>query len=333
MTTAKNVPVTTDMAGDELDAEDAWHTVRRHGLGRLVVESFQRFRYGDGFTNGRALALQMALSVVPFMIGLTGLAAELDAQRTARVLARTVSQLTPGGRQGDVLSHALSPGSSSERAGELALAFGVAFGLISMTLAMGQIERGTNRIYGISRDRPGLQKYTRAALFTAVLAVPVGVSFLLLVAGGPFGEAMEAEYGWSGAAVAAWNFARWPVGLLVTTVAIAVVLDYAPRRHQPSLSWLALGAGIAVALTMLASALLALYVTLSDSFGTVYGPLAGIIALLVWCNLTSLAFFFGSAMAAQLEALRAGETDPIVDDPGPATERHRPADGTVRSHP
>ncbi|MCY7394991.1 MAG: hypothetical protein LH468_02370 [Nocardioides sp.] len=48
MTTARTVPVTTEMDGEELDAEDAWHLARRHGLRRIVLDSFVRFRYGDG---------------------------------------------------------------------------------------------------------------------------------------------------------------------------------------------------------------------------------------------------------------------------------------------
>ena len=66
-----------------------------------------------------------------------------------------------------------------------------------MTTAMAQVERGGNRIYGIRRDRPALRKYGRAALFTVLLAVPVGLGFLLLVAGNAFGDAMVREYGWS----------------------------------------------------------------------------------------------------------------------------------------
>jgi len=319
VTTARTVPVTTDMSGEELDAEDAWHTVRRYGLGRLVVDAFKRFRVGDGFTASRALALQLALSLVPFLIGLTGLATKLDAKEAARVLAMTMSQLTPGGRQSDVLSQALAPSSAAEGAGELALAFGVIVGLVSMTLAVAQVERGGNRIYGISSDRPGVAKYTRAAVLTAVIALPVGLGFLLLVAGGPFGDAMQQVYGWSDTSDRVWDILRWPVGVLVTTFAITVLFDHAPMRRQPSLSWLALGAGLAVGLVMLASGLLAVYVHISGSFGDVYGPLAGIIALLVWSNLTSVALFVGLAVAAQLEAARAGVPDPAVDGDGPTT--------------
>ncbi len=318
MTTATKVPVTVERSGEELDAEDAWHLVRKHGLRQLLIQSFQRFRYGDGFTNSRAVGLQMALSVVPFLLALTGLAADLDDGRMANVVAQTVSALTPGAGGAEVMGDVVRPDAKGEEAGELALGFGLAFALVSMTTAMAQIERGSNRIYGIRRDRPALHKYGRAAVMTLVLAFPVGVGFLLLVAGGSLGDALTETYGWSRAAHLWWDVLRWPVGLVLTTVTIAVLLDHSPRRRQPALSWLALGAGLAVVMTMAASSLLAAYIHYSGSFGSVYGPLAGVMALLLWCYLSSIALFFGTAMAAQLEALRSGVAEPVLPDPGPA---------------
>lgn len=318
MTTAKQVPATADMPGDELDAEDAWHTVRKHGMRRLLVDSFVRFRYGDGFTNSRALAFQIALGIVPFMLAMAGLAADLDADRVAEVVARTIGALSPGTGSQDLLSTALNPDETAERAGEVALFLGLGFALVSMVTAVAQVERGSNRIYGISRDRPAVWKYGRAAVLTAVLAVPTGAGFTLLVAGGPLGDAVLQVYDWSPTLDRIWDVARWPLGLAVTTFTIAVLLDHVPRRRQPGLSWLALGAGVSIGLTVLASALLGLYVRYSGSFGDVYGPLAGVMALLLWCYLTAIALFFGTAMAAQLEAMHARVTDPAEADPGPA---------------
>ncbi|MDQ3616902.1 MAG: YihY/virulence factor BrkB family protein [Actinomycetota bacterium] len=320
MTTATQVPVTTDMSGDELDAEDAWHTVRRHGLAHLAVSSFLRFRYGDGFTNSRALALQMALGVVPFLLAMTGLAAGLDAKQETRVLARTIAALTPGSRENDMLSSALASGKAAEESGEIALVLGLLFAVLSMVTAVGQVERGCNRIYGIPRDRPAPWKYGRAVVMTLVLALPIASGFALLVAGGPFGDAMQDVYGWSDTTDRVWDVVRWPLGLAVTTFTIAVLLDHAPRRRQPGLSWLGLGSAVSVALTMVASALLGIYVQYSASFGSVYGPLAGVMALLIWTYLTSIAFFFGAAMAAQLEALRGRVTEPTTGDPGPTRQ-------------
>ena len=316
MTTARTVPVTIEMDGDELDAEDAWRMVRTHGALRLLIDSFVRFRYGDGFTNSRALALQTAMAVVPFLLALTGLAADIDQERPAQVIATTIQGISPGSGEQDALASAVTGGASSEEAGELALGLGLGFALLSMVTAMAQVERGLNRIYGIRRDRPAPWKYGRAAVLTGVLAVPLGLGFLVLVAGGAFADAMASHYGWGDDAVDWWNAVRWPVGLVLLVFAIAVMLDHTPRRRQPTLTWLALGSGIAVTLTMIATGLLAAYVHVGDSFGSTYGPLGGVFALLLWSLLSSIAFFYGAAVCAQLEAYRAGDHEPAYDDPG-----------------
>ena len=108
-------------------------------------------------------------------------------------------------------------------------------------------------------------------------------------------------------------------------LALCSGIDHAPRRRQPALSWLALGAGIAVVLSMVAAAGLAGYVHLSSSFGSTYGPLAGIVALLTWSLMSSVSVFYGVAVCAQLEALRAHQEEPAYDDPGRPHEH--PVDG------
>jgi uncharacterized BrkB/YihY/UPF0761 family membrane protein len=89
-----------------------------------------------------------------------------------------------------------------------------------------------------------------------------------------------------------------------------MVLRWAPRRHQPGWSWLSLGALTAVGLMAIVTIALNLFFQFSTSFGSTYGPLAGIIALAFWASFTSTAFLYGSALSAQLEAVRAGATGP-----------------------
>jgi uncharacterized BrkB/YihY/UPF0761 family membrane protein len=50
----------------------------------------------------------------------------------------------------------------------------------------------------------------------------------------------------------------------------------------------------------------------TTSFGDTYGPLAGVVALQIWTLLSSISILYGAAVAAQLEAVRAGE--PEVQD-------------------
>lgn len=313
MSSTNLVPETRDADGTELSADDALHTLRRYGSWHLARDAFIRFRYGDGFSHARALALQLCLAAVPFLIALTGLAADLGQDRGGEVLARTVLALTPGGSE-ELVADVLSGQERADEAGELALVLGLLTGIAALTTAMAQVERGANRMYGVERDRPALRKYARALLLALTAGSAAFGGFLLMVAGEPFGDAIEQTYHWGGAAETAWDWLRWPVGLALTVTAVALMFEWAPRRRQPGASWLAVGAGLSVLLWLLVSGALALYVAGSGAFGDTYGPLTAVMALLLWANVTGIALFLGLAFAAQLEAVRAGVPDPVQRD-------------------
>jgi uncharacterized BrkB/YihY/UPF0761 family membrane protein len=126
-----------------------------------------------------------------------------------------------------------------------------------------------------------------------------------------------------------WGVARWPAGVLLAWLAITMLFRWSPRRRQPAFSWLAFGSVVATAGWLLVTAALAVFFAISKSFGQTYGPLAGIVALLLWSLCSSIAILFGGAVAAQLEAVRAGarppqdqekveHSEPESEQPGPA---------------
>jgi YihY family inner membrane protein len=301
------------MPGEELSADDAFLALRHYGGWHLLRDAFVRFRYGDGFSHSRALGLQLCLAIVPFLIALSGLATDLGADEGGRVVADAVIALTPGASE-DLVRDLLVEDERTERAGELALVLGLITGLVALTTAMAQIERGTNRIYGVERDRPALHKYARAAVLALAAGLPALFGFLVLVAGGAIGDSVERAFRWGGAADLVWDVVRWPLSLALTVTAVGLLFTYAPRRRQPGFTWLLFGAGLATALWWLASLLLGGYVRFSDGFGATYGPLTGIMALLLWANLTGVALFYGLAFAAQLEAQRVGAPAPAQPD-------------------
>jgi uncharacterized BrkB/YihY/UPF0761 family membrane protein len=177
---------------------------------------------------------------------------------------------------------------------------------------MGQVERGANRIYGIGRDRPSRRKYGRALVLAVVAGLPAMGGSGVLLAGPAFGAAVEQVYGWDDDVVTA---VAVPVGVSLVLFSVMAMLRWAPRRRQPGWLWLGLGTTITVALWLGFTGLLVAYVQLSASFGVVYGPLTGVIALLLWTQLTSVALFFGLAVAAQLEARHAGMERAVRPDP------------------
>jgi YihY family inner membrane protein len=94
---------------------------------------------------------------------------------------------------------------------------------------------------------------------------------------------------------------------------MAVVFKIAPNRRQPGFSWLMLGGGLAVVFWLIVSVALTLFLNTTSSLGETYGPLAGFIGLLLWAQLSSIAVLLGLAVAAQLEAVRAGVHSPTSD--------------------
>jgi YihY family inner membrane protein len=331
MSSIRRVPETRLMAEDELSADHAWRALRRYGGWRLLREAMVRFRYGDGFSHARALGLQLCLAGVPLLIALHGLASNLGGlRRGGRVVADTVLALTPGASE-SLVSQLLADQEHARDLGQVALWLGLVTAVVALTTAVGQVERGANRIYGVERDRPTLQKYLRALILTVVAGLPALVSFLMLVAGGAIGTSMQRWYQWGAAAATTWTLLRWPVSLGLTVVTVSVLFRYAPRRHQPSLSWLLVGAGLATALWWLVSLLLAVFATQSRDFGATYGPLTGVMALLLWANLTGIALFVGVAFAAQLEARRVGAPGPAEPDQSKLSEDRTDTTRTSRT--
>ncbi|GAA4590593.1 YihY family inner membrane protein [Actinoplanes octamycinicus] len=319
MSSTEPVPETRTMAGDELSADDAYVALRHYGRWPLLRDAFVRFRYGDGFSHSRAFALQLCLAIVPFLIALSGLATDLGVESGGEVVADTVIELTPGDSEG-LVRQLLEDDDRTEEAGEVALTLGLITGLFALTTAMAQVERGANRIYGVERDRPAPQKYLRAAVLAFAAGLPALFGFLLLVAGRAAGESAEEHFGIPGWARVTWDVLRWPVSLALIVFAVGALFRHSPRRKQPALSWLLFGAVVATVLWWLASLGLAGYVRVSGSFGATYGPLTAIMALLLWANLTGIAFFLGLAFAAQLEARRVGAKPAQPDQWEPAPD-------------
>ncbi|WP_320781573.1 YihY/virulence factor BrkB family protein [Streptomyces sp. CRN 30] len=321
MGTAGHVPQTRDMIGEELSGDEALTALRRYGGRRLLVDAFSRFRYGDGFTNARSLAFQVVLGLVPFTIALVGVTATVHTESIGRIVELTLARIVPGA-SADLVEDALHGTERSAGTGmwsAVAMWLGLAFALLNLASAMGQVERGANRIYGIERDRPFLAKYGRALVLALFAGMPMVLGFLVLVAGDAVGHSVVEAFGWSQERLDWWGYARVPLGVVLAVVASAVIFRWAPRRDQPGYTWLAFGSGVHLVLWIAATWLLALYVAKSGSFGTVYGPLTAFVALLLWANLTGVALFLGIAFAAQLEAARAGITEAVRPDPGPGS--------------
>jgi YihY family inner membrane protein len=300
MSTASKVPETWELTGD-----DARKTLLDNGRWQLLKDSFVRLRAADGFSHSRSLAFMTSLVLVQGLIALVGFAAAFGDVRMSREIVAAIQSAVPD-PAGQLLTDAVAQ-ARGVGAGDrfVPLLLGLIGTLITGSTAMGQVERGFNRLYGIERDRPTHEKYGRALVLTVGAGSCLAAAFLVFA----FGRRSETT---EGLLRTTWPYFRWPLALVIATLALTAMLRWSPYRRQPAWSWLAFGATLCVAGWALVTVLLGVALSLTSSFGETYGPLAGIVALQFWTLLSAIAIFFGAAVAAQLEAVRAGAPRPRV---------------------
>jgi YihY family inner membrane protein len=302
VSTAGRVPETW-----ELDGDDARQTLKRIGVRRLLRDAFMRLRFADGFSHARSMAFATSLVLVQGLIAIVGFASVVSDGSIARSVVRVIRSAVPGPAHRvltDAVTQAYRAGTSSQW---LPLVLGSVGALITGATLFGQLERGLNRIYGVEQDRPSVRKYGLALLlFLSAGALGAG-AFVLFAFGPSVGSSLGSE------ARSIWDVARWPLALGLVGAAMALLFRWSPRRRQPAWSWLAYGSALSVVLWSACTLGLGLMFRASTSFGDTYGPLAGIVALQIWTLLSAISILYGAAVAAQLEAVRAG--DPEVQDP------------------
>jgi YihY family inner membrane protein len=294
MSTATRVPETYGLDGD-----DARETLREVGKKKLLKDAFVRLRAADGTSHARSLAFMVSLCLVQGLIVLLGGAASVGSFGLTTTVADNISGAVPG-PAGSLLTESVKQARKlHERHEFVPLLMAVAGLVVTATFAMGQVERGLNRIYGIERDRPTTQKYRRA-LNLALSVGPLFAVALLFIGFAPDPDAASTDI-----LETAWIYGRWLVAFTLVVAALGLLLRFCPNRHQPGRAWLTFGALTGVLLWTAATILLALAFRLASTFPQTYGSLAGIVALLLWGYLSALAIFYGVAVAAQLEAERA----------------------------
>jgi membrane protein len=138
-----------------------------------------------------------------------------------------------------------------------------------------------------------------------LLVIATGVTtaalFLLIVFGGPLGEAIADQAHLGSAWNWVWGLFRWPLAFFAILVFFAFVYYLAPNQTQRDWKWITPGSVIGALFWLAISGLFALYTSFSDSYDKTYGSLAGGIILLLWLYYSACALLFGAELNAELD--------------------------------
>ncbi|CAN5610753.1 YihY/virulence factor BrkB family protein [soil metagenome] len=241
------------------------------------------------------LSLFPALIAMVSVMGLVG-----DPATVTKTITDVVTQLGPKSAA-DALSGPIKSITSNPTGAGIALIAGLAGALWSASGYVGAFMRASQIIWETPEGRPIWKLRPLQLLVTLVMIVLTAVVALSLVLTGPIVQAVAAPLGLGSTAVTIWDYAKWPVLVLIVLVIIDVLYFAAPNVKQRGFGWLTKGALLALVVWLIASVAFAFFVANFGSYNKTYGSLAGLVVFLVWLWITNVAVLLGMEFNAERE--------------------------------
>ena len=186
-------------------------------------------------------------------------------------------------------------------AGAVALVIGGAAAIWTASGAMGTVMQAVNIAYDRFDDRSFVQKRITAIVLVGLFGATIVALAVLLLFGGPLGQAIADRAHLGTVFTWAWRILRWPVAFVAVLILFGLVYYFAPNIQHRRWQWVTPGSVVGAALWLLLSGLFTVYVTFAGSYSKTYGSLAAAFILLVWLNYSSWAILFGAELNAELD--------------------------------
>jgi membrane protein len=284
------------------------HTVRvgdppaspRRLTAREWVAVFKRaareFKTDDCMGLAQQVAFSSLLAFFPavvLLVGLLGLFGAYDALQEF---------LGPVAPEDVIKAIQLAQDSASGKGGSaVAIIVGGAVALWAASGAMNAIVKAVNRAYKRQETRPFWHLRLLALVLVTLTGLVTAGVFLLIVFGGPIGEAIAKRAHLGSQFTLVWDLVRWPIAFTAILLFFAIVYYAAPNIDHRNWKWVSPGSLFGAIAWLVLSALFALYTSFSSSYDRTYGSLAAAIVLLLWLYYSAVALLFGAELNAELD--------------------------------
>jgi membrane protein len=258
------------------------------------------------------LAIFPALIVLVSILGLVG-------ESATQPLIDNLGTVAPGPAK-EILTSALENLQGDQGAAGVLFVIGLLGALWSASGYVAAFMRASNAIYDIEEGRPIWKTLPVRVSLTLVLLTLLAISTIAVVLTGGLAEKVGDLIGLGSTTVDVWNFAKWPVLLVVVSFMFALLYWAAPNVKHPGFRWISPGGVLAVVGWLIASGAFALYVSNFGSYNKTYGALGGVIVFLVWLWISNIMILLGAEFNAELERERAIENGMHPPDKEPFVE-------------
>ena len=238
------------------------------------------------------MAYYFFLAIFPAFIALIGILGLASVDTSG--LQSSIASALPGGSGDFVLDALKQADSTSQTASVVAAITGTALALWSASSGMVALQSGLNVAYDVPEDRKFIGK--RA------------VALVLIIATGLLGGVPSPIFTFGESTVFA--IIGWALTILAVMVLFSLYYYLAPKRDKPSWQWVSVGGVLGAVLWIAASLGFGWYANSSfANYNETYGPIGGVIVLIFWLYLSSIAILIGGEWNAEIERQAAIKTN------------------------
>jgi membrane protein len=284
------------------------------------------------------LAYYFFLALFPALLFLVAIVSFVPIDNLMDTITQTLSRVAPG-EVITIIRDQITKIAHDQNGGLLTI--GMLGTIWSTSSGVNAIIDTLNQAYDIEEGRPWWKVKVTALGLTLALGLFVVIAFILVVAGPTLAERAAAWFELGPAFEWSWKILQWPVVFSLISLAIAIVYYYAPDAEQEWV-WITPGSILATVLWVLISLGFKFYVAHFGSYNATYGTIGGVIVLMLWFYVSSLAVLAGAEMNAEIEHASPYGKDPGEKMPGEKKKigglaerawRERRANGTSRPAP
>ena len=277
----------------------------------LAKRIFTRIKEHDLLGRAAQLSYYFLLALFPlmlFLMTLLGYFAKAGSH-LRNMLLRYLATVMPSSAV-KLLHDTLDEVSSRRGGGNLS--FGLVAALWLASNGMSAIADTLNVAHNVKETRSWWRVRLVSLGLTIAMAVTTVSALTIVLYGHRIGDAIAASFGYEESFKVIWRIMQWPIALVFVLITFNLIFHFAPNVPRRHWHWSTPGGVVAVALWLLISFGLRLYLHFFHSYSRTYGSLGALIVLMFWFYLTGLSILIGGEINSEIEGAsrsRSGAKD------------------------
>jgi membrane protein len=259
-------------------------------LGKRVATEFN----DDNVLDGAAmLAYYFFFALFPMLIFLMSMLGIVGGQGIGNNVVDQITRIMPSSASTivhETMKQALQASNGAK------LSFGILITLWSAAAGMTGLMAALNNVFEVRETRSFIKSKSIALGLTIGNSLIVLVGIVLLLYGGNI-----ADHFLAGHLNIVWKVIQYPVAIFFLLLSYSTIYYFAPNIEHPHWAWVTPGSVIGVALWVIASVGLRVYLHFSNSYNATYGAIGGVMILMLWFYVTGLAVLIGGEVNSEIE--------------------------------